>query len=66
VTAPQGSQPANVTPDDLPQTAPAPTEQPMPETAPQEATPPQPEAPAQDASPPQPTDSGAAEEQEEA
>ncbi len=66
VTAPQGSQPANVTPDDLPQTAPAPTEQPMPETAPQEATPPQPEAPAQDATPPQPTDSGAAEEQEEA
>ena len=42
VTAPQGSQPANITPSDLPQTAPAPTEQPMPETAPQDATPPQP------------------------
>jgi small subunit ribosomal protein S3 len=70
VTAPQTSQPANVTADDLPQTAPAPTEQPVPETAPQEATPPQaapaPEAPATEAAPAQPADSGAAEEQKEA
>jgi hypothetical protein len=38
-TAPPASQPATVTADELPQTAPALTEQPAPETAPQDATP---------------------------
>jgi small subunit ribosomal protein S3 len=42
-TAPQSGQPATVTADDLPGSAPAPTEQPIPETAPQQAVP---EAPA--------------------
>jgi small subunit ribosomal protein S3 len=42
-TAPQSGQPATVSADDLPATAPQPTEQPMPETAPQQAVP---EAPA--------------------
>jgi len=44
-TAPQSGQPATVTADDLPGSAPAPTEQPMPETAPQQAVPEAPAAP---------------------
>ena len=42
-TAPQSGQPANITADDLPQTAPTPLEQPAPEQAPQPATATEPE-----------------------
>jgi small subunit ribosomal protein S3 len=58
-TAPQSPQPANITPDELPQTAPMPlTEQPQPESAPQEATPAQPESAPQEATPGQTDQSG--------
>jgi hypothetical protein len=53
-TAPQSGQPATVSADDLPGTAPQPTEQPMPETAPQQAVPEAP-APAEAVTPEQDT-----------